>query len=98
MSSLGTGKGGRPPGLPKTGGRVAGTPNRATSALKERLASLDCDPIGELVKIARDAKTDTGTKVNIFSLLLRHTTPIPKPADESNRELSTGNESVEEVI
>ena len=98
MSTSGVGKGGRPPGLAKTGGRARGTPNRATSALKEKLASLDCDPMEELVKIARDSKTETATKVSIYSLLMRHTTPIPKPVDEPNRELSPGNESVEEVI
>ena len=47
------GKGGRPPGLPKTGGRAKGTPNRATAALKEKLAALGYDPVDELVKIAQ---------------------------------------------
>ena len=101
MSTSGLGKGGRPPGLPKTGGRARGTPNRATLALKEKLASLDCDPMEELVRIARDAKTETGTKVNIFSLLLRHTTPLPKSVDESNQNLGIDDESaltMDEVI
>jgi hypothetical protein len=101
MSTSGLGKGGRPPGLPKTGGRARGTPNRATLALKEKLASLDCDPMVELVKIAREPKTETGTKVGIFSLLLRHSTPLPKPVDESNQNLGIDDESaftVDEVV
>jgi hypothetical protein len=101
MNTLGVGKSGRPLGLPKTGGRGKGTPNRTTSALKEKLASLNCDPVEEMVKLARDPKTETGTKASIFSQLLRHTSPIPKPVDDSNQDLGIGDESaptVEEVI
>lgn len=99
MNEPGVGKSGRPLGLPKTGGRGKGTPNRATSELKEKLASLNCDPTEELVKIARDPKTETGTKASIFSQLMRYTAPIPKPVDDSN--LGIGDEStltVEQLI
>lgn len=75
MSGTGTGKGGRPPGLPKTGGRTKGTPNRSTLALREKLASLGCDPTDELLRLARDPKADTGLKKDIYSLLLRYTVP-----------------------
>jgi hypothetical protein len=34
---------GRPKGLPKTGGRKRGTPNRSTLSLREKLAALDYD-------------------------------------------------------
>ena len=101
MNTPGIGKSGRPLGLPKTGGRVKGTRNRTTSELQEKLAALNCDPIEELVKIARDPKTETGTKASIFSQLMRHTSPIPKPVDDSNQDLSIGDESaltVAEVI
>jgi hypothetical protein len=100
MSTPG-GKSGRPPGQPKTGGREKGTPNRATSVLREKLAALDCDPMEELVKIARDPKTETGVKVNIFSSLMRYTSPIPKPVDDSDQERGIGDESdltIEEAI
>jgi hypothetical protein len=38
----------------KTGGRVAGTPNRRTIEVIERLESLGCDPIEGMAKIAMD--------------------------------------------
>jgi len=51
--------------------------------------------------IARDPKTEAGTKVSIYSLLMRHTCPIPKPLDDSRQNLVVGDESaptLEEVI
>lgn len=38
----------RPRGLPKTGGRKKGTPNRASAVTRERIES-EADPIGFLV-------------------------------------------------
>ena len=43
----------RPEGLPKTGGRVKGAPNRSTLEVQELLARLDCDPIEGMVLIAQ---------------------------------------------
>jgi|DEB0MinimDraft_6_1074348.scaffolds.fasta_scaffold69906_2 hypothetical protein len=40
------------------GGRQKGTPNKRTLALQERLASMDCDPIEAMVRIAKQAKAD----------------------------------------
>jgi hypothetical protein len=80
VTGLGTGRGGRPPGLPKTGGRGRGTPNRSTTVLRDRLAELGCEPIEELVKIARDSATDRVLKTQIYCLFLRYTHPIPKDA------------------
>ncbi len=48
----------RPPGTPKTGGRKAGTPNKRTQDLQDRLSELECDPIEGMVNIASTAKTD----------------------------------------
>jgi hypothetical protein len=101
MTASGGGRRGRPPGQPKTGGRVRGTPNRDTAALREKLGALGCDPTEELVKIARDPKTETGARVSIYSLLMRHSCPIPKPQDDSRQDIVIGDESApttEEVI
>jgi hypothetical protein len=46
-----------------------------------------------LVKIDRDPKTETGTKVSIFSLLMGHTSRIAKPVDDSNQDFGIGDES-----
>ena len=93
MTGLGTGRGGRPPGLAKTGGRVRGTPNRSTTVLRERLAELGCEPTEELVKIARDSGTDRVLKTHIYSLFLRYTHPVPKTAGSSDED-TTQDESV----
>jgi len=93
MTGLGTGRGGRPPGLAKTGGRTKGTPNRSTTVLRDKLAELGCEPIEELVKIARDSATERVLKVHIHSLFLRFTHPVPKAAGNSDED-ATLDESV----
>jgi hypothetical protein len=84
--SAGSGRGGRPSGLPKTGGRQKGTPNRATSELKQKLAALGCDPAEELVKIAQNHKTPDESKIQIYSTLLPYVYPKRKPMEDSNDE------------
>jgi len=41
---------GRPKGLPKTGGRKPGTPNRTTAATRERIEG-DADPVGFMISV-----------------------------------------------
>ena len=82
-------KGGRPPGLPKTGGRAKGTLNRSSVALREKLASLNCDPAGELVRIAQDSTTSTVLRAHIYSTLLPYAHPKRKPMDEADEERLT---------
>jgi len=83
MTASGSGKGGRPVGLPKTGGRTKGTPNRATSALNEKLEVLGCDPVEGLVKIAQNPNTPVALKVNIFENLLPYVYPKRKSLADS---------------
>jgi hypothetical protein len=80
------GGGGRPIGLPKTGGRKRGTPNRATVVLREKLAALGCDPAEELVKIAQDSKTTAESRVHIYSTLMPYLYPRRKLIDDSDEE------------
>ncbi len=40
----------------KHGGREAGTPNKRTQEVTERLAELDCDPIAGMARIAKQAE------------------------------------------
>lgn len=94
MTTSGDGRRGRPPGQPKTGGRAKGTPNRATAALREKLAALGCDPVADLVSIAKNPGTGIGFKVSVYTLLLRHTVPTPKPIDDSNVDDATTNGSM----
>jgi len=80
---MSAGRAGRPAGLPKTGGRVKGTPNRATLALNEKLANLGCDPVEELVRLARLPDTPVNSKINIFSILLPYVHARRKPTADS---------------
>ena len=90
MSATQGGSGGRPIGLPKTGGRKKGTPNRATLVLREKLAALGCDPAEELVKIAQDSKTPVGFRMHIYSSLMPYIYPKRTFVDDSVEERASG--------
>lgn len=79
-----TGSGGRPIGLPKTGGRKKGRPNRATLTLREKLDEIGCDPLIELAKIAMDKKKSDEIRVRCFSEIAAYIYPRPKPIDLSS--------------
>jgi hypothetical protein len=79
-------KGGRPRGLPKTGGRQRGTPNRATLSLREKFTGLDYDPIGELIEIARAPNTPLEMRVHIHLGMLPYLYPKRKPVDQVSEE------------
>jgi len=46
-------------GEPKTGGRVAGTPNRSTAAIKEMAAEYGPMALTEIVRLATKGKTES---------------------------------------
>ena len=79
-----SGSGGRPTGLPKTGGREKGTPNRATLALKEQLDALGCDPLVELAKIAMNQKNAVEIRVRCLSEIAGYIYPRRKAVDMSS--------------
>jgi hypothetical protein len=74
-------KGGRPWGLPKTGGRQKGTPNKATLTVQEKLDSIGCDPIIELAKLGMNEKFTEEFRRRCFSDLASYICPKPKPTD-----------------
>jgi hypothetical protein len=77
------GQGGRPPGLPKTGGRQRGTPNKATLTIAEKLEALGCDPIEGMARIAMDKKISPETRGRYYSELAQYLYPKRKPVDIS---------------
>lgn len=79
MNDTGSGKRGRPPGLPKTGGRTRGTPNKSTLLMHAKLAEFGCDPVQELLSIARNPDTSEAVKVSIYSGFMRFSYATPKP-------------------
>ena len=88
---------GRPKGLPKTGGRQAGTSNRKTQALLEKLDSLGCDPIEGLAKIALAPETPPELKVRCLAELAQYVYPKRKAIDLSTDPNSTLTVVVEHI-
>ena len=67
----------------KTGGRVAGTPNKRTVELIERLDALGCDPLEGLARIAADPATDTALRARVYADLLPYLYPKRKAVELS---------------
>ena len=53
----------------KTGGRQAGTPNKTTVELKQKLAALGVDPIVGLATIAADPANPVETRLRAYSAI-----------------------------
>src|SRR5271157_5666474 len=62
----------RPEGLPKTGGRERGTPNKRTLDLAQKLEALGCDPIAGLAEIALAPETAPELKVRCYAELAQY--------------------------
>lgn len=72
------GRPGRPKGLPKTGGRKAGTPNKRTEDLVERLKQAmgeDWCPIVAMARIAGDPETSLDMRVRCLSEVAPYVQP-----------------------
>lgn len=65
----------RPKGLPKTGGRKRGTPNKLTKAVIDRLAELKCDPIEGMARIAQDESAPVDVRARMFAELAQYVAP-----------------------
>ena len=64
----------------KTGGRVAGTPNKNNQTIMDKLAALDCDPIAGMATIAKESMRakDYVTALNAFKELGQYVAPKRK--------------------
>ncbi|WP_157522338.1 hypothetical protein [Mitsuaria sp. 7] len=65
----------------KTGGRVAGTPNRRTADVIERLEELGCDPIEGMALIAMDESNPPELRGRMFSELAQYVAPKRRALD-----------------
>jgi len=65
----------------RRGGRTAGTPNKRTVELVERLAELACDPVEGLVRIANDPATDAALRARVYADLLPYLFPRRKSVE-----------------
>lgn len=75
--------GGRPKGYAKTGGRTKGTKNWSTMAIREKLASLNCDPLEGMEKIATDEKNDISIRLQAYKELAKYVYPQLKAIEIS---------------
>lgn len=68
----------------KTGGRVAGTPNRRTVEVQERLRELDCDPIEGMARIAMDERNAPELRGRMFAELAAYLAPKRRAIEVPN--------------
>jgi len=73
-------------GLPKSGGRRKGTPNRTSLAPRDKLEAIGCDPGDGLAKIAEHPKTPLAFRLQAYSIVMPYVYAKRKPADDSNGE------------
>jgi len=65
----------------KTGGRVAGTPNKRTLEAMEKLKELGCDPIEGMARIAMDESNSIELRAKMYSELAPYIFPKRKAMD-----------------
>ena len=76
----------------KTGGRVAGTPNRRTVEVMDRLEALGCDPIEGMARIAMDMTTPVEVRARMFAELAGYVAPKRKAIEH------TGSSGIQIVL
>ena len=81
----------------KTGGRKQGTKNKVSASVRARLEELECDPVEQLVIIARQAQAndDLQLAVVIYKDLAAYVAPKQKAIEV---ESGSANQQVTEVI
>jgi hypothetical protein len=62
----------------KTGGRVAGTPNRKTADVAALLEGLGCSPLESMAKIADDENVDVAIRLSALKDLASYLYPKRK--------------------
>jgi hypothetical protein len=65
----------------KTGGRIAGTPNKRTQDLQDRLEALGVDPLQGLAIIAKDETAPLELRAKVQMDLLQYLYPKRKSLD-----------------
>jgi hypothetical protein len=65
----------------KTGGRKAGTPNKRTSELAERLGAIGCDPIEGMARLALNSENPPELRGRMFAELAGYLYPKRKAVE-----------------
>jgi len=68
---------GRPKGLPKTGGKVKGTPNKVNTAFREEILKRDPSyhPIVAMFEMSQDTKLDPVLRFNAYKEVAKYFEP-----------------------
>jgi hypothetical protein len=82
----------------KTGGRVAGTPNRKTRDVEALLASLDCEPIRGMAEIARNPEASLELRGRMNAELAQYLYPKRKAVEHSGDEAALTGSKLEVVF
>lgn len=77
------GRRGRPKGLPRTGGRQKGTPNKATVEVAAKLAALGCDPIEGMAQVAAHPESSLELRGRMYAELAQYVAPKRKAVEVS---------------
>lgn len=78
---------GKPKGLPKTGGRVKGTPNRQTLSIEQKCIERNCDPISVFIDMV--LSTDKSDRYMGAKELSQYLYPKRKSIELSLKDIST---------
>jgi hypothetical protein len=76
------GRGSRPG--ERRGGRKAGTPNKRTVEVAQRLEELGCDPIEGMARLAMDDTLDPTLRGRMFSELAQYVAPKRRAVEHSD--------------
>lgn len=79
-------KAGKPKGLPKSGGRTAGTPNKKTASFSEELENKGFS-LAEAIVNLFNSTTNESIKLHLIELVAKHKLPIPKQKEQEDEEL-----------
>lgn len=82
----------------KTGGRKAGVPNRKTKDVEEILASLGCDPIRGMAKIALNPRASLELRGRMNAELAHYVYPKRKAVEHRITEVDSTPSKVEIVL
>ena len=67
----------------KTGGRIAGTPNKATADLQTKLDALGCNPIEGMARIAMNRRAPVAVRAKMFAELAQYIYPKRKAVEHT---------------
>jgi hypothetical protein len=79
-------RGGRPPGYPKTGGRLPGTPNKRTVYARQIIEEHGADPVEMLAKTMNDEKVPLDLRTDCAKALLPYVYPKLSAVEVTGRD------------